>query len=164
MFRSCPAYDYGSVNEAGEETEFNWGYDAVNYNVPEGSYSTDPARGERADPRDEGDDPGSPRERLPVIMDVDLIRTDPERRSLVEYYKGLIALRKQLPGLSDQVRTGRRADLWGEKSAGTGELPVRQQGKRRRGQQQVEDPDGHLQQQGIGGGDRNSRRGMGGAL
>ena len=41
-----PAYDYGSVNEAGEETEFNWGYDPVNYNVPEGSYSTDPARGE----------------------------------------------------------------------------------------------------------------------
>ena len=32
-----PAYDYGSVNEAGEETEFNWGYDPVNYNVPEGS-------------------------------------------------------------------------------------------------------------------------------
>ena len=41
-----PAYDYGSVNEAGEDTEFNWGYDPVNYNVPEGSYSTDPARGE----------------------------------------------------------------------------------------------------------------------
>lgn len=41
-----PAYDYGSVNEAGEETEFNWGYDPVNYNVPEGSYSTDPAHGE----------------------------------------------------------------------------------------------------------------------
>ena len=41
-----PAYDYGSVNEAGEDTEFNWGYDPVNYNVPEGSYSTDPAHGE----------------------------------------------------------------------------------------------------------------------
>lgn len=41
-----PAYDYGSVNEAGEDTEFNWGYDPVNYNVPEGSYSTDPAYGE----------------------------------------------------------------------------------------------------------------------
>ena len=41
-----PSYDYGSVNEAGEETEFNWGYDPVNYNVPEGSYSTDPAHGE----------------------------------------------------------------------------------------------------------------------
>ena len=27
-------YDYGSVNEAGEDTEFNWGYDPVNYNVP----------------------------------------------------------------------------------------------------------------------------------
>ena len=26
--------------------QFNWGYDPVNYNVPEGSYSTDPAHGE----------------------------------------------------------------------------------------------------------------------
>lgn len=41
-----PSYDYGSVNEAGKDTEFNWGYDPVNYNVPEGSYSTDPAHGE----------------------------------------------------------------------------------------------------------------------
>ncbi len=41
-----PAYDYGSVDEAGKDTEFNWGYDPVNYNVPEGSYSTDPAHGE----------------------------------------------------------------------------------------------------------------------
>ena len=41
-----PAYDYGSVDEAGRDTEFNWGYDPVNYNVPEGSYATDPARGE----------------------------------------------------------------------------------------------------------------------
>ena len=41
-----PAYDYGSVDEAGRDTEFNWGYDPVNYNVPEGSYSTDPEHGE----------------------------------------------------------------------------------------------------------------------
>ena len=41
-----PAYDYGSVDEAGKDTEFNWGYDPVNYNVPEGSYSTDPEHGE----------------------------------------------------------------------------------------------------------------------
>ena len=40
-----PMYDYGSVNEAGEDTEFNWGYDPINYNVPEGSYSTDPFNG-----------------------------------------------------------------------------------------------------------------------
>ncbi|MDO5411307.1 MAG: type I pullulanase [Lachnospiraceae bacterium] len=40
-----PAYDYGSVDEKNNE-EFNWGYDPVNYNVPEGSYSTDPAHGE----------------------------------------------------------------------------------------------------------------------
>ena len=40
-----PAYDYGSVDEK-SETDFNWGYDPVNYNVPEGSYSTDPEHGE----------------------------------------------------------------------------------------------------------------------
>lgn len=40
-----PAYDYGSVDEKNDE-EFNWGYDPVNYNVPEGSYSSDPEHGE----------------------------------------------------------------------------------------------------------------------
>ena len=42
-----PSYDYGSVDEAHLEIEqFNWGYDPVNFNVPEGSYATDPYRGE----------------------------------------------------------------------------------------------------------------------
>lgn len=41
-----PVYDYGSVDEGGKPNQFNWGYDPVNYNVPEGSYSTNPARGE----------------------------------------------------------------------------------------------------------------------
>ena len=41
-----PMYDYGSVDEAGSEEEFNWGYDPVNYNVPEGSYATDARHGE----------------------------------------------------------------------------------------------------------------------
>jgi pullulanase len=37
-----PFYDFGSVDENATTTErFNWGYDPVNYNVPEGSYSTD---------------------------------------------------------------------------------------------------------------------------
>lgn len=35
-----PMYDYGSVDETGSDDQFNWGYDPVNYNVPEGSYST----------------------------------------------------------------------------------------------------------------------------
>lgn len=42
-----PAFDYASVDE--EDTErgqFNWGYDPLNYNVPEGSYSTDAFHGE----------------------------------------------------------------------------------------------------------------------
>lgn len=42
-----PFYDYGSVDEARpDDGQFNWGYDPVNYNVPEGSYSTDPYHGE----------------------------------------------------------------------------------------------------------------------
>ena len=41
-----PVYDYGSVDEAGDPMQFNWGYDPMNWNVPEGSYSSDPARGE----------------------------------------------------------------------------------------------------------------------
>lgn len=36
-----PSYDYASVNEMSGEAQFNWGYDPQNYNVPEGSYSTD---------------------------------------------------------------------------------------------------------------------------
>jgi len=40
-----PMYDYGSVNEMASDDQFNWGYDPVNYNVPEGSYSTDPYDG-----------------------------------------------------------------------------------------------------------------------
>jgi len=38
-----PSYDYGSVDETKLDTpQYNWGYDPVNYNVPDGGYSTDP--------------------------------------------------------------------------------------------------------------------------
>ncbi|MBO5250691.1 MAG: type I pullulanase [Bacteroidaceae bacterium] len=38
-----PSYDYASVDESKlENNQYNWGYDPVNYNVPDGSYSTDP--------------------------------------------------------------------------------------------------------------------------
>ena len=41
-----PVYDFGSVDETRlQEPQFNWGYDPVNYNVPEGSYATDPHHG-----------------------------------------------------------------------------------------------------------------------
>lgn len=40
-----PVYDFGSVDES-TGVEYNWGYDPVNYCVPEGSYSTDPYHGE----------------------------------------------------------------------------------------------------------------------
>jgi pullulanase len=42
-----PFYDFGSVDENSPTSDqFNWGYDPVNFNVPEGSYSTDPYHGE----------------------------------------------------------------------------------------------------------------------
>lgn len=38
-----PSFDFGSVDETKlDKPQYNWGYDPVNYNVPEGSYSTDP--------------------------------------------------------------------------------------------------------------------------
>ncbi len=39
-----PSFDYASVDES-KEGGFNWGYDPQNYNVPEGSYSTDASDG-----------------------------------------------------------------------------------------------------------------------
>ncbi|MCW6659293.1 type I pullulanase [Aerococcaceae bacterium NML191292] len=38
-----PMYDYASVDEASNAPQYNWGYDPLNYNVPEGSYSTNAA-------------------------------------------------------------------------------------------------------------------------
>jgi pullulanase len=40
-----PFYDYNSVDETKAAEQYNWGYDPVNYNIPEGSYSTNPADG-----------------------------------------------------------------------------------------------------------------------
>ena len=38
-----PSYDYASVDESRlDENKYNWGYDPQNYNVPDGSYATDP--------------------------------------------------------------------------------------------------------------------------
>ena len=42
-----PMYDYATVDETKlDSNQYNWGYDPKNYNVPEGSYSTDPYNGE----------------------------------------------------------------------------------------------------------------------
>ena len=42
-----PCFDYATVDESAlEQEQYNWGYDPENYNVPEGSYSTDPYHGE----------------------------------------------------------------------------------------------------------------------
>ncbi len=39
-----PTFDYASVDES-KPSGYNWGYDPKNYNVPEGSYATDPTDG-----------------------------------------------------------------------------------------------------------------------
>ncbi len=42
-----PFFDFGSIDESKDLTDqYNWGYDPKNYNVPEGSYSSDPFNGE----------------------------------------------------------------------------------------------------------------------
>lgn len=40
-----PMYDYGFTDESSPDPQYNWGYDPVNFNVPEGSYATDPRNG-----------------------------------------------------------------------------------------------------------------------
>lgn len=40
-----PIFDFATVDEGGDDNQFNWGYDPMNYNVPEGSYATDPDDG-----------------------------------------------------------------------------------------------------------------------
>ncbi|HEV7781862.1 MAG TPA: type I pullulanase [Chitinophagaceae bacterium] len=40
-----PCFDFQSVDEASPNAKYNWGYDPLNYNVPDGSYSTEPNDG-----------------------------------------------------------------------------------------------------------------------
>jgi len=40
-----PSFDFNSVDETKPDEKYNWGYDPVNYNVPEGSFSTNPYDG-----------------------------------------------------------------------------------------------------------------------
>jgi pullulanase len=40
-----PSYDFNSIDETKPDANYNWGYDPLNYNVPEGSYSTNPYDG-----------------------------------------------------------------------------------------------------------------------
>ncbi|MBQ8170667.1 MAG: type I pullulanase [Oscillospiraceae bacterium] len=40
-----PVMDFASIDETSHKAQFNWGYDPLHYNVPEGSYSSDPFNG-----------------------------------------------------------------------------------------------------------------------
>lgn len=66
-----PTYDFGSIDEAAlDKEQYNWGYDPVNYNAPEGSYSTDPFHGEVRIKEFKQMIQGLHRAGLGVIMDV----------------------------------------------------------------------------------------------
>lgn len=65
-----PVFDYKSVDESSSKAQFNWGYDPQNYNVPEGSYSTDPYHGEVRVKEFKQMVQGLHREGLGVIMDM----------------------------------------------------------------------------------------------
>ncbi len=69
-----PVYDFGSVDESTLDDpnayKFNWGYDPQNYNVPEGSYSSDPYNGEVRVKEFKQMVKGMHDEGLAVIMDV----------------------------------------------------------------------------------------------
>lgn len=41
-----PSFDYNSVDESNPDVKYNWGYDPLHYNVPEGSYATNPFYGD----------------------------------------------------------------------------------------------------------------------
>ncbi len=40
-----PFYDFAALDEGGSDDQFNWGYDPLNYNIPEGSFATNPYDG-----------------------------------------------------------------------------------------------------------------------
>ena len=40
-----PSFDFHSIDETRPNSQYNWGYDPLNYNVPEGSYATNPYDG-----------------------------------------------------------------------------------------------------------------------
>ena len=66
-----PSYDFGSIDESKpEEPQYNWGYDPINYNVPEGSFSTDPFHGEVRIKEYKEMVQGFHKQGLGVIMDV----------------------------------------------------------------------------------------------
>ena len=41
-----PSFDFASIDESSDKEQYNWGYDPLNYNIPEGSMSSDPFHGE----------------------------------------------------------------------------------------------------------------------
>ena len=66
-----PSYDFGSIDESKpDEPQYNWGYDPINYNVPEGSFSTDPFHGEVRIKEYKEMVQGFHKQGLGVIMDV----------------------------------------------------------------------------------------------
>lgn len=65
-----PVFDFATVDEEYPEQSYNWGYDPLNYNIPEGSYSTDPKNGQVRIREFKQMVQGLKRAGLRVIMDV----------------------------------------------------------------------------------------------
>ena len=83
-----PSFDIASVVESAG-TGFNWGYDPLNYNVPEGSYSTDPTHGEVRVKEFKAMVQALHKEGIGVIMDVVYNHTsglDSNFQKIVPYY------------------------------------------------------------------------------
>ena len=87
-----PCFDFGSVDESKPDVEqYNWGYDPSNYNVPEGSFSTDPFHGEVRIKEFKEMIQAFHKHGIGVIMDVVYnhtyeIDTNPFQRCVPDYY------------------------------------------------------------------------------
>ena len=83
-----PSFDYASVDESKSEG-FNWGYDPDNYNVPEGSYSTDPSDGAKRVTEYKQMVQALHNQGISVVMDVvynHTFSTDSNFNKIVPYY------------------------------------------------------------------------------
>lgn len=65
-----PIFDFNALDETAEDGSYNWGYDPLNYNAPEGSYATDPRKPEKRIEELKSLIMGLHKNGLGVIMDV----------------------------------------------------------------------------------------------
>ncbi len=86
-----PVFDYQTIDEDDPDSGFNWGYDPLNYNLPEGSYTTDPNNGTQRVKQFKELIHAAHRKGIGVIMDVVYNHTystdnSPFTKTFPEYY------------------------------------------------------------------------------